>query len=155
MSLSSITEAVGASAAVSNLRSWVRSAVDDASGGDASSATSSEAAPALQVKGAAGSLPAFLVEFVRRSPAPPVLCLTADEDAAAYLHSDLEQLAGPTDDADTSHLLRFPATQKKPYDDEQITDSGPLIERADVLQQLAQGFDGIILTSVRDRKSVV
>jgi transcription-repair coupling factor (superfamily II helicase) len=65
-----------------------------------------------------------------------------DEDAAAYLQADLEQLA------DDDSVLRFPATQRKPYDTGQMTESGPLIQRADALQVLADGFDGMIVTSI-------
>ena len=139
VSLSPLTDVLYETSTVSSLRSFVRSL----------DGSSSPETPVLQVRGASGSIPAFLLDALRRDPSPPLLCLMPDEDAAAYLHADLEQLTGASDDADTSHLLRFPATQRKPYDDEQITDSGPAIERADVLQQLAGGFDGVILTSVQ------
>ncbi|PEN12360.1 transcription-repair coupling factor [Longibacter salinarum] len=95
----------------------------------------------LQVKNAAGSLPAFLLAPLT-GRAETMVALMPDEDAAAYLQADLEQIIG--DDP----VLRFPATQRKPYDNEQMTDSGPIIERADALQILAEGFEGIVVTSV-------
>ena len=135
MSLSAIHERVGASPVVRRLRTWTRKALDASS------------PQCLQIKGAAGSLPAFLLAHLRDAPSPSLLCLTADEDAAAYLQSDLEQLLG-----EDATVLRFPATHRNPYDSEQIADSTPLTERADVLQQVSgqpSGFDGVVVTSVK------
>ena len=132
MSLSTIANRIETTSAVSRLRGWTA----EAQRGDR--------APVLRVKGAAGSLPAFLLYHLHREPGAPLCCLVPDEDAAAYLQSDLEQLLSDPEDA----LLRVPATQKKPYDPEQMSDSTPLIERADALQRLAEGFDGVLVTSV-------
>jgi transcription-repair coupling factor (superfamily II helicase) len=135
VSLSSIANRIETTSAVTRLRAWTA----EAQRGDHT--------PVLQVKGAAGSLPAFLLYHLHREPAPPLCCLVPDEDAAAYLQSDLEQLLSDPEEA----LLRVPATQKKPYDSEQsrkLSGSTPLIERADALQRLAEGFDGILITSV-------
>ncbi|QXD13721.1 transcription-repair coupling factor [Rhodocaloribacter litoris] len=95
----------------------------------------------LQVRGLSGSLPAFLIHHLRHEG--PLLCLLDTPDAAAYLHSDLQQIHGDTED-----LLLFPPTGHKPYDEEQITDLTPLIQRAEVLQRLLDGFTGTIVTSV-------
>jgi len=132
VSLSTIANRIETTSAVSRLRAWTA----EAQRGDR--------APTLHVKGAAGSLPAFLLYHLHREPGAPLCCLVPDEDAAAYLQSDLEQLLSDPEDA----LLRVPATQKKPYDPEQMSDSTPLIERADALQRLAGGFDGVLVTSV-------
>ena len=132
MSLSSIAQRIETTAAVSRLRSWVD---------DAQAATE---APALHVTGAAGSVPAFLLYYVHTSPGAPLCILVPDEDAAAYLQSDLEQLVDDSEE----QVLRVPATKRPPYDPDQITDSTPLIERADALQRLAEGFDGLLVTSV-------
>jgi transcription-repair coupling factor (superfamily II helicase) len=132
VSLSTIANRIETTPAVSRLRSWVEEAqpADDA--------------PVLQVTGAAGSLPAFLMYHLHRTPGAPLCLLVPDEDAAAYLQSDLEQLLSDPEDA----LLRVPATQRTPYDPEQMADSTPLIERADALQRLAEGFEGILVTSI-------
>jgi transcription-repair coupling factor (superfamily II helicase) len=132
VSLSSIANRIETTSAVTRLRAWTA----EAQRGDR--------APVLHVKGAAGSLPAFLLYHLHNEPGAPLCCLVPDEDAAAYLQSDLEQLLGDPEDA----LLRVPATQKTPYDPEQMSDSTPLIERADALQRLAEGFDGVLVTSV-------
>lgn len=97
----------------------------------------------LQVKSLAGSLPAFLLEALHADGHGPFLCLMPDADAATYLHSDLAQVAG-TDE----NLLLFPPTGHKPYDTEQVDDATSLIQRGDVLQQLADGFGGLVVTSV-------
>jgi len=132
VSLSTIANRIETTSAVTRLRAWT------------AEAQRGNRAPVLHVKGAAGSLPAFLLYHLHREPGAPLCCLVPDEDAAAYLQSDLEQLLNDPEDT----LLRVPATQKKPYDPEQMSDSTPLIERADALQRLAEGFDGVLVTSV-------
>ena len=110
---------------------------------------------AIRVKGAAGSLPAFLLADCLPRPfgvpdaarkaqqRGPLFCLLPDADAAAYLRSDLEQILGGE-----APLLYFPPTGRKPYDRERVADTGPLTARADVLQQLRGGFSGILVASL-------
>ena len=98
---------------------------------------------ALQVKGAAGSLPAFVLQGLAAARQAPLLCLLEDAERAAYLFSDLEQIA-----SEAGQVLLFPPTRQKPYDADQVPDPVPLIQRADVLQQLADGFSGLVVTSV-------
>ena len=133
MSLTNLADRIASSNAAERLRDWSKAALQ--------SHVQDGTQLVLQIKNAAGSLPAFLLDDVREQTGP-LLCLMPDEDAAAYLQADLEQLAGD------ERVLRFPATQRKPYDTEQITESGPLIERADALQVLADGYDGLIVTSI-------
>ena len=144
MSLSAIANRIETTAAVSRLRAWARDATP--TGAQGSEAHRPDA-PTLHVTGAAGSVPAFLLYHLHDTPGTPLCCLVPDEDAAAYLQSDLEQLVATPDD----DLLRVPATQRAPYDPGQMPDSTPLIERADALQRLSRqpsGFDGILVTSV-------
>ena len=133
MSLSSFAHRIASSDAVSTLRDW------------ASSDAAADGPRTLQVANAAGSLPAFLLNALRYDPGRPLVCLLPDDDGAAYLQSDLEHIA----DDESDQIVRFPATQQKPYDTEQIEDTAPLIQRADVLQQLTDGFDGVLVTSVK------
>ena len=133
MSLTPIAERLEQASFVDAVRAWhreARSADDDAA--------------TLQIKGASGSIPALLLHHLKRDTDAPLCCVMPDEDAAAYLLADLDQIT-PED----LPAIRFPATSRTPYDPEQITDSTPLIERADVLQQLAEGFTGILVTSVQ------
>ena len=133
MSLTPIAERLEQASFVDAVRAWhreARSADDDAA--------------TLQIKGASGSIPALLLHHLKRDTDAPLCCVMPDEDAAAYLLADLDQIT-PED----LPAIRFPATSRTPYDPEQITDSTPLIERADVLQQLAEDFTGILVTSVQ------
>jgi len=97
----------------------------------------------LRVKEAAGSTPAFLLYHIYRTLERPIVCILADAEEAAYLHSDLEQLHGHPEG-----LLLFPPGGQKPYDHEQITDLAPFIRRADALQQLSGTFNGFVVTSI-------
>ena len=97
----------------------------------------------LHVKGLAGSTSAFLIRRAADDARVPLLCITPDEEAAAHLQGDLAPII-----PEESRLLRLPATGHKPYDEEQMDDPAPLVQRADVLQQLVEGFRGIVVTSI-------
>ncbi len=97
----------------------------------------------LYLRGVAGSLPAFIITILAREVNRPVVCLHADVDAAAYLHSDLEQIGGPEND-----VLLLPPTGHKPYDEEQMDDPAPLMQRAGILQQLAGKQAGLLVAGI-------
>ncbi|MFN3596134.1 MAG: transcription-repair coupling factor [Rubricoccaceae bacterium] len=97
----------------------------------------------LHVRGVAGSLPAFLLADLLERAGGPLVALLAESEAADYLRSDLEQVLG----SDT-RVLFFPATGQEPYDPEQLADTLPLVQRADALAQLRDGFRGVLVTSV-------
>ncbi len=98
---------------------------------------------ALQVKGLAGSLPAFVLAWALEEQQKPLICMLPNADAAAYLVSDLEQIGG-----EALPLLHLQPSGLKPYDPEQMADAQAVIARADVLQQLSAGFKGIFVTSL-------
>jgi transcription-repair coupling factor (superfamily II helicase) len=132
VALQEVYRRITATALASDVRAWRQSAAP----GDA-----------LRVADAAGSLPGFLLRILSENgtgnhgETAPLIAVAPDEDAAAYLESDLDALGDP------SGVLRFPATGQTPYDDEQIAAGGPLTARADALQQLSEGFGGIVVTS--------
>lgn len=97
---------------------------------------------AAQLKGFAGSLPAMLLHYISQTSRAPIICIHETEEDATYLFSDLEQLSG-----ETSQLLQYLKTGRKPFDAEQVPDTSRLTKRADVLQQLAEGFSGLLVTS--------
>ncbi|MEM1125102.1 MAG: transcription-repair coupling factor [Bacteroidota bacterium] len=97
----------------------------------------------LQVKGAAGSLPVFLLHHLHTKTETPLICLFPSDEEAAYFQSDLEQIAG-----EEGAPLRFPRTQHAPYNAEQVENVSALLDRAAVLQALANGFTGVVVTSV-------
>ncbi len=96
----------------------------------------------LHIRGAAGSLPAFLLSALFEDQAAPLVCLTPDVDAAAYLASDLEQIH-----PDLTRILLFPPTGFKPFDRGQMHEAGGLITRADVLQGLVDDPARIVVAS--------
>ena len=98
---------------------------------------------ALRLKGAAGSLPAFVLADLLETQGGPLVALLAESESADYLRSDLEQLLGSDD-----RVLFLPPTGQEPYDPEQLTDTLPLVQRADALGRLRAGFTGILVTSV-------
>ncbi|MEL6616364.1 MAG: transcription-repair coupling factor, partial [Bacteroidota bacterium] len=97
----------------------------------------------IRIKGAAGSLPAFVLADLLEASGGPIVALLPESESADYLRSDLEQLLGSDD-----QVLFFPPTGHAPYDPDQLTDSLPLVQRADALGHLREGFDGILVTSV-------
>lgn len=97
----------------------------------------------LRLKGTVGSLPAFVLADLLDQTGGPLVALLAESESADYLRSDLEQLFGSDD-----RVLFLPPTGHEPYDPEQLTDTLPLVQRADALGRLRDGFDGVLVTSV-------
>ncbi len=98
---------------------------------------------ALRVKGTVGSLPAFVLADLLESQGGPLVALLAESESADYLRSDLEQLLGSDD-----RILFLPPTGHDPYDPEQLSDTLPLVQRADALGRLREGFTGLLVTSI-------
>lgn len=96
---------------------------------------------ALRVRGLSGSLPAFLLQALEPKGTLTVAVLPAHE-AATYLRSDLEQLGAFAD-----RMLLLPPSGQKPYDDGQMPDLAPLIQRAEAIEALVEGFSGLLVTS--------
>ena len=97
----------------------------------------------LRLKGTVGSLPAFVLADLLETYGGPIAVLLDESEAADYLRSDLEQLLGSDE-----RVLFFPPTGHVPYDPDQLSESAPLVARADALAQLREGFDGLLVTSV-------
>ena len=105
----------------------------------------SSASQSIYVRGATGSLPAFILSGIQEetskiNPKHALVCVTSSSEEAAYLTSDLEQLG--------SHPLLLPPSGHKPYDPEQLVDPSAVIARTDVLQQLTEDFNGILVMSL-------
>ncbi len=101
------------------------------------------AGTSLRVKGTVGSLPAFVLADLLDTGGGPLVALLAESESADYLRSDLEQLMGSDD-----RVLFLPPTGQDPYDPEQLSDTLPLVQRADALGRLREGFKGLLVTSV-------
>ena len=132
MSLKTIQDHIAGLDSLESLGAWVRSLTARA-----------EAPASLQVKGAVGSLGAFVVHHLFDASDRVTICLAASPDDAAYLVSDLEQIGG-----EGLNVLHLQPSGLKPYDPEQMPDAAAVIARADVLQRLSAGFKGIFVTSL-------
>ncbi|MDA0379055.1 MAG: transcription-repair coupling factor, partial [Bacteroidetes bacterium] len=97
----------------------------------------------VSLRGAVGSLPAFLVAQTFLEARRPTLCLLPDEDTAAFFGSDLQQILGSDDD-----VLLLPLSDNRPFDPEHMPDPAPTMARGDVLERLKDGFRGILVCSV-------
>ena len=103
----------------------------------------------LRLKGTVGSLPAFVLAdlldgpFKTKGSGGVIVAVLPESEGADYLRSDLEQVLG-----DDDRVLLFPPTGHDPYDADQLADSLPLVQRADALNRLRDGFRGIVVTSV-------
>ena len=97
----------------------------------------------LRLRGTVGSLPAFVLADLLEARGGPIVAVLGESESADYLRSDLEQVLGSDD-----RVLFFPPTGHDPYDAEQLTDTLPLVQRADALARLRDAFDGILVTSV-------
>ncbi|MCZ6706090.1 MAG: transcription-repair coupling factor, partial [Bacteroidetes bacterium] len=98
----------------------------------------------FSVKGLAGSLPAFLLARLNEVSLRPLLCISEDEEAAAYLHSDIQQVLRREED-----VFLFPPSDRRPLDPEHVIDPAPTIVRTDILQRLDMAFAGVIVASVK------
>ncbi len=83
---------------------------------------------ALRLKGIAGSLPAFVLVDLLESKGGSMVALLAENESADYLRSDLEQILGSD-----ARVLFFPPTGHAPYDPEQLSETAPLVARADAV----------------------
>ncbi len=101
--------------------------------------------PQAGVSHAAGSLRAFLIALAAREAGAPLLCIAPTEEEAQYLYSDLHQMLGGNDES----LLLFPPDAPGFYDPDAVADHLRSIQRTDALQQIKDGFGGIVVTDVR------
>ncbi len=83
----------------------------------------------FQVKGLAGSQPAFIAAALYRQTHRNVVIVLNDKEEALYFHNDLKALMPK------KHILLFPASYKRPYQVEEIDNANVLL-RAEVLNEL-------------------
>ncbi len=102
-----------------------------------------ETGQSVKLDGASGSVGAFIVAAARQQFDRLVVAVTPQEQEAAYLHSDLEQICG-----DRTEVLHFPASGTRPYDPHQVAETSLAVQRADVLQRLSEDFRGLLVTSI-------
>jgi len=101
------------------------------------------AGESVSVRGAIGSLPAFLTASIYKDVGRPLICLFPDSDSAAFFCSDLQQVLGSDED-----VLLLPKSDNRPFDPEHVPDPAPTIVRGDILQRLQESFKGILVSSI-------
>lgn len=94
------------------------------------------------VSGAVGSLPAFVVAGIARNSSGVLLCILPEAEDAAYLASDLSEIAPERS------VLLLPNSGDDPYDPERLPDTDQAIARNDVLQAILSNGDSIIVSSI-------
>lgn len=97
----------------------------------------------IRIRGAAGSLPAFLAAHAAERLDRPVLVILEDAEHAAWFASDVEQIL-----AREEGILLLPPSDNRPFDPEHVPSPEPVIQRGEVLQALEQGFGGILVSSI-------
>ena len=94
------------------------------------------------LRGAAGSLPAYFIAHNYQSDPQTICVLTEDEEAAAYVVSDLEQILDP------EQVVRFPRSDQAPYDAGHIEDVSHAIARGEALRRLSAGERVVLVASL-------
>ncbi len=97
----------------------------------------------IHIRGAAGSLPAFVAAHANERLGRPVLVLLEDADHAAWFASDVQQVLSREEG-----VLLLPPSDNRPFDPEHVPSPEPVIQRGEVLQELEQGFQGILVSSI-------
>ncbi|GAB5409225.1 MAG: transcription-repair coupling factor [Balneolaceae bacterium] len=91
------------------------------------------------LKGSVGSFLGFTITALQSS-FKNVLIITDTDENERFLKSDLNLIS----DLDIVH---FPSSNHKPYDSEQIVDSGLLVQRSEALQYIQSNTSKIVVTS--------
>lgn len=96
-------------------------------------------ARSVQVKGTAGSAPAFITAAVGELCGRKMIVVIPDKEEAAYFFNDLEVLLpGKT-------VLFYPASFRRAYHEEQ-TDNANIMLRTEVLEKMAENKADVIVT---------
>lgn len=93
----------------------------------------------LLLKGSVGSFLSFAIEALHHKH-KNILVITDTDENERFLKSDLSVIVD-------KEVIHFPSTQHKPYDTEQIVDSGLLVQRSEALQQIQISDQKIVVSS--------
>lgn len=91
------------------------------------------------LKGSIGSYLPFAINELQNS-FKKVLIITDTDENERFLKSDLSLISD-------LEIIHFPSTNHKPYDSEQIIDSGLLVQRSEALQQIQSRNEKIVVSS--------
>lgn len=93
----------------------------------------------VHLKGSVGSFASFVLEGLHKE-FENILVITDTDENERFLKSDLSLVS-------ESEIIHFPATNHKPYDKEQILDSGLLVQRSEAIQRIQHLKKKIVVTS--------
>jgi len=93
----------------------------------------------VHLENIAGSFQSLILASISGSSSSVLIITPAFEEALA-IGADLEQLGA-------ENVLRFPPTNKKPYDDEKLIDVSVMVQRSEVLELVKARKKFIIVTS--------
>lgn len=71
-----------------------------------------------------------------------ILVITDTDENEWFLKSDLEVIS-------EKHIIHFPSTNHKPYDNEQIIDTALLVQRSEALQEIESSPQKLVVTSAK------
>ncbi|TYP95034.1 transcription-repair coupling factor [Fodinibius salinus] len=92
----------------------------------------------------------FLDHFVGSTPSMLVAKLAQKYDKLVVIHPDTESaefMQGDLENLDISHANFFPTTGHNPYDEQQITNSAPVVQRSQVLEKVINDPKSLTITS--------
>jgi transcription-repair coupling factor (superfamily II helicase) len=93
----------------------------------------------VHLKGSVGSFLSFAIEALHKRY-KKILVITDTDENERFLKSDLSVISD-------EEIIHFPSTKHKPYDTEQIIDSGLLVQRSEALQQIQSHKSQIVVSS--------
>lgn len=95
----------------------------------------------LNLKKSIGALNSFLLDDLS-SKKDRVLVISETDEGARFLKADLDVISGD------KKVILFPSSNSKPYDRQQLKDTGLLVQRSEALQEISDHSRAIVVTSV-------
>lgn len=95
----------------------------------------------LSLKKSIGALNSFLLDAVS-SKKNNILVISETDEGARFLKADLDVIS--TD----KHVILFPSSNRKPYDNQQLTDTSLIVQRSEALQAIVDHKQKLVITSV-------
>lgn len=94
----------------------------------------------IQIHGQTGSSLAFIANAVWDNDSHTHVFILNEKEQAIYFYNDLSSIAGE------NHVLFFPASEKKPYEEEEIKNANILM-RAEALNNLTTAFTKLLIVT--------
>ncbi|MTI87572.1 MAG: transcription-repair coupling factor [Balneolaceae bacterium] len=92
------------------------------------------------LKKSIGALNSFLIDFLAKDN-HTILLIAETDESARFFKSDLQIIT-------QIPVIYFPPTNHKPYDNQQLVDSGLLVQRSEALQSIDDHRTKIVVTSI-------